>query len=93
MPTRRMPNMPRRRPRTKRLRLPHERDASPDTTAPEPDPMIVQAKRDLDAGLVDTDLRTTPGLDAEQRERLLAEEARASGVKSQRAARRSKTKT
>jgi hypothetical protein len=30
-----------------------------------------QAKRDLDAGLVDTDLRNTPGVDAEQRRKMV----------------------
>jgi hypothetical protein len=30
-----------------------------------------KAKRDLDAGLVDTDLRTTPGLDADRRRRIV----------------------
>jgi hypothetical protein len=30
-----------------------------------------RAKRDLDAGLVDTDLRSTPGIDAEHRRRIL----------------------
>ena len=39
--------------------------------ATQPDPQIVQAKRDLDAGLVDTDMRATPGLDAERREQLV----------------------
>ncbi len=53
------------------LALPHERDESTDTTAEAPDPMIVQAKRDIDAGLVDTDMHATPGLDAELRERLV----------------------
>lgn len=36
-----------------------------------PDPVIEQAKRDLDAGLVDTDMRATPGLDAQRREELV----------------------
>ena len=36
-----------------------------------PDPVMVQAKRDLDAGLVDTDMRATPGLDAQRRARLV----------------------
>jgi hypothetical protein len=67
------------------MHLPHERDENHDTTAPNPDPVIVQARRDLDAGLVDTDLRTTPGLDAEQRQRLLDNEARESHLKSRRA--------
>jgi hypothetical protein len=30
-----------------------------------------RAKRDLDAGLVDTDLRNTPGIDAEQRRKMV----------------------
>lgn len=51
--------------------LPHERDQSANTTAEAPDPMMVQAKRDLDAGLVDTDMRATPGADAERRARLV----------------------
>ena len=38
----------------------------------QPRPVIEQAKRDLDAGQVDTDLRGTPGLDAERRARLLS---------------------
>lgn len=33
--------------------------------------MMVQAKRDIDAGLVDTDMHATPGLDAKLRERLV----------------------
>lgn len=53
------------------LPLPHERDESPDVTAAAPDPVMVQAKRDIDAGLVDTDMRATPGLDAELRSRLV----------------------
>jgi hypothetical protein len=53
------------------LALPHERDESGDATAAEPDPVIVQASRDIAAGLVDTDMRATPGLDAERRARLV----------------------
>lgn len=49
------------------LRLPHERDQSTDSTAPAPDPDIRQAHEDLQEGQVDTDMRSTPGLDAEQR--------------------------
>ena len=41
------------------------------TTAPAPDPKMQQAKRDLDAGLVDTDMRATPGLDAQRRAKLV----------------------
>ena len=33
--------------------------------------MMVQAKRDIDAGLVDTDMHATPGLDAKLRESLV----------------------
>lgn len=32
---------------------------------------MVQAKRDIDAGLVDTDMRVTPGLDAKLRTKLV----------------------
>jgi hypothetical protein len=51
--------------------LPHERDESPDAGGGAPDAVIAQAKRDIDAGMVDTDMRATPGLDAELRERLV----------------------
>lgn len=53
--------------------LPHERDQAVGQVAKEPDPVIVQAKRDIDAGMVDTDMRATPGLDAERRSRLVPE--------------------
>jgi hypothetical protein len=53
------------------LALPHERDQSTKTTADAPNPMMAQAKRDIDAGLVDTDMRVTPGLDAKRRDRLV----------------------
>ena len=53
------------------LALPHERDESTDTTAEATDPMMVQASRDIAAGLVDTDMHATPGQDAELRERLV----------------------
>ncbi len=56
---------------TEGLALPHERDESTHTTASAPDPVMVQAKRDLDAGLVDTDMHATPGLDAERRAQLV----------------------
>ena len=35
------------------------------------DPRIAQAKKDLDAGQVDTDMHATPGLDAQRRARLV----------------------
>lgn len=53
------------------LALPHERDESADATAEAPDPSMVQATRDIDAGLVDTDMHATPGLDAKLRARLV----------------------
>jgi len=57
----------------KSLRLPHERDQSTDAVASAPQDVMVQAKKDIDAGLVDTDMRATPGLDAEQREAMVPE--------------------
>ena len=51
--------------------LPHERNELTGVTAVEPDPVMAQAKRDLDAGLVDTDMRATPGLDAKLRAKLV----------------------
>jgi hypothetical protein len=53
------------------LPLPHERDESPDPASVSPDPVIAQAQRDIDAGMVDTDMRATPGLDAKLRVRLV----------------------
>lgn len=53
------------------LALPHERDESAPSTAVAPDPVMLQAKRDIDAGLVDTDMHATPGLDAALRARLV----------------------
>lgn len=52
------------------LALPHERDAT-GTTAAVPDPKMIQAKRDIDAGQVDTDMHATPGQNAALRERLV----------------------
>jgi hypothetical protein len=57
--------------RGKGLALPHERDESASSMASEPDPKIVQAKRDLDAGMVDTDMHATPGLDADLRKKMV----------------------
>lgn len=53
------------------LALPHERDESPDSPPAKPDPKMVQAKRDIDAGQVDTDMRATPGQNAKLRERMV----------------------
>jgi hypothetical protein len=53
------------------LALPHERDESPDAPPAASDPLMVQAKRDIDAGLVDTDMHATPGQNAKLRERMV----------------------
>jgi hypothetical protein len=53
------------------LPLLHERDESPDPAAAAPDPVIVQANHDIETAMVDTDMRVTPGLDAELRARLV----------------------
>jgi hypothetical protein len=53
------------------LALPHERDEAPQARSGSPDSAVAQAKRDIDAGMVDTDMWATPGLDAELRERLV----------------------
>ncbi len=49
------------------LALPHELDESTPSVAAEPDPVMLQAHRDIEAGLVDTDMRATAGLDAQRR--------------------------
>lgn len=54
------------------LQLPHERDENAAMTGGEQRPLIQQAAKDLERGLVDTDMRATPGLDARQRERDVA---------------------
>ena len=41
--------------------------ATVSTTAAQPDPLMSQAKRDLDRGLVDTDMHGIAGLDARRR--------------------------
>ena len=51
--------------------LPHERDQSTGHVAAAPDGVMAQAKRDIDAGMVDTDMHAAPGLDAELRARLV----------------------
>lgn len=51
--------------------MPHERDETTGVTAVKPDPKIIQAKRDIDAGQVDTDMHATPGLDAQRRAKLV----------------------
>lgn len=53
------------------LPLPHERDESTGSTDAAPRKVMKRAKQDIDAGLVDTDMRATPGLDAERRRKLV----------------------
>lgn len=43
-------------------RQPHERDESPDGQDQAPSGIMKQAASDLEQGLVDTDLRNTPGM-------------------------------
>ena len=47
--------------------LPHDRDQQATATNATPDPHMKRAARDLKEGQVDTDLRATPGLDANRR--------------------------
>ena len=47
--------------------LPHERDQQNRSTDADPNLHIERAAADLKQGQVDTDLRATPGLDAERR--------------------------
>lgn len=47
--------------------LPHERDQQNRNTDAAPNDHIDRAARDLGQGQVDTDLRATPGLDADRR--------------------------
>lgn len=56
------------------MRMPFEQDQSSDSSADEPHDKMRQAKKDLDAGLVDTDLRNSPGQDAERQKELLERE-------------------
>ncbi len=53
------------------VHLPHERDEQVGNVAVAPNPVMVQAKEDLDAGQVDTDMHATPGADHERRMRLV----------------------
>jgi len=49
--------------------LPHERDTQSSDQQRAPDPKMERARRDIESGQVDTDLRNTPGLDAPERAR------------------------
>lgn len=53
------------------LPLPHERDESTGSADDPPRELMKQAARDIQRGLVDTDMRATPGLDAERRRALV----------------------
>lgn len=57
--------------RGKALPLPHERDESTSNEGSPPSDVIRQAGQDLGRGLVDTDMRATPGLDGPRREKLV----------------------
>lgn len=69
------PSPPKRRPRATPapvdLPLPHERDEAAGHAGRSPRGVMRQASRDLQAGQVDTDLRATPGLDAQRRRKLV----------------------
>ena len=52
------------------LAMPHERDQHSGQVAP--NPVIKQARKGLEAGLVDTDMRATPGLDEARRARMVS---------------------
>jgi hypothetical protein len=53
------------------LALSQERNEATHFTAAEPDPKMIQAQRDIDAGQVDTDMHVTPGQNAARRECLV----------------------
>lgn len=65
------PGAPPPRPSEPELPLPHERDEASGQAARKTDPVIEQAHRDIDAGMVDTDMRATPGLDGARREAMV----------------------
>ncbi len=58
-------------PEDEKLELPHERDEANRNVAHAPDPVMEQARRDVEAGLVDTDMRATAGQNADLREKLV----------------------
>ena len=67
--------------------LPHDRDQQAASTDAQPNPHIDRAARDLKQGQVDTDLRATPGLDAERRGDLVGGGERAASDQKPRAGR------
>jgi len=76
-----VPTAPKYAPAGKPLPMPHERDEKTGEVGHTKDPVIGQARRDIDAGLVDTDMRATPGLDAERRQQLVPTPAPAAPLK------------
>lgn len=54
--------------------MPHERDQALGQTRDVPRQVMKQAHRDLEEGQVDTDMHGTPGLDDEQRKKLVSRE-------------------
>ena len=72
------PATPPRRPPEKaipaELPLPHEREVSGAYTNQQPQAVVEQAKKDLDRGLVDTDLHGAAGVDDQRRRTLLERE-------------------
>jgi len=50
-------------------RLPHEHDESSDSQGGGPRAVMEQARRDIESGQQDTDLRGTPGLEKPERRR------------------------
>lgn len=66
-----VPKEPAYAPAGQPLPMPHERDQATKQVGHTDDPVMRQARRDIDNGLVDTDMRATPGLDAERRARLV----------------------
>ena len=53
------------------LPLPHESDESTHSMAAIPDPVMVQAHLEIEARMVNTDMRATPGIDANRRAALV----------------------
>lgn len=73
-PTRTQPDREAPTSDTGHLPMPHERDETSgagNTTGKAPRKIIDQARKDIESGQVDTDMRATPGLDAERRDTLV----------------------
>lgn len=79
-PTRTLPDREAPASNTTPLPLPHERDekSGPDgTVSGAPSEVMEQARKDIESGQVDTDMRSPAGLDAEERKRLVPTPTRA----------------